>query len=81
MAFHPQLRDWSEDDYASFLADIEADSEKWQQAYCLRLYFYFHSPMSRLLAARWDQLWEVAFQAQKDRRHLQWRYQKSHFAI
>ncbi|MGB0907445.1 MAG: hypothetical protein ACPGVT_08125 [Maricaulaceae bacterium] len=35
---------------------LENEEEKWQQAFCLRLYFLMYAPMSKILAARWDQL-------------------------
>lgn len=35
---------------------LEKEEDKWQQAYCLRLYFLMTAPMSQIMAARWDQL-------------------------
>ena len=35
---------------------LENAEDKWQQAYCLRLYFLMSAPMSKIMAAKWDQL-------------------------
>ena len=35
---------------------LESEEELWQAASCIRLFFEFHSPISRVLGARWDQI-------------------------
>ena len=52
---------------------LETESVNWQQGICLRLYLAGHFPLSRFLAARWDQLYEVTFSNEKTKR-LEWKY-------
>jgi hypothetical protein len=40
---------------------LEAEKQFWQQALCLRLYFEFHAPLSRLMAARWDEVFQRSY--------------------
>jgi hypothetical protein len=35
---------------------VESEEELWQAAFCIRLFFEFHSPVARVLGARWDQI-------------------------
>lgn len=72
-----QLRNWARDDYVSFVSELEQERDRWQQAYCLRLFFDFHAPLAQVLAARWDQLWEVNHHGGKGNKHYQWRYKEA----
>jgi hypothetical protein len=73
---------WTKVDYERFFERFETGQDKWQQARCLRLYFRLSCPLSRLLKARWDQLWVVFVRegtintGNSDRR-IQWRYDES----
>lgn len=52
------LRTWNTSDYEAIFLLLETEPEKWQQARCLRIYFLsHHCPLSKLMAARWDQVW------------------------
>lgn len=55
---YPELRDLKPDVYREIFRRLEENTDQWQQAYCLRLYFEFSAPLSRLMAARWDQTLE-----------------------
>lgn len=71
-----QLRDWTRDEYASFVMEFENEQEWWQQANCLRLFFCFHAPLTQILAARWDQIWEINPSTKLAKKHYQWRYRE-----
>ncbi len=53
---YPELRDLKPDVYQEIFRRLEENTAQWQQAYCLRLYFEFGTPLTRLMAARWDQV-------------------------
>ena len=50
-----------EDTFAAVFERLEAEAEKWQQAMCLRLYFSFRAPLSRVMRAQWDELKDVRY--------------------
>jgi hypothetical protein len=52
---------------------LECEENNWQQALCLRLYLSSDCPLSRLMAARWDELYEVT-DVWANKKRLQWRY-------
>jgi integrase len=71
---------WSTQQYEQFFLVLESENVYWQQAICLRLYFQFRCPLSRLMAARWDELKEVTLRDSVRLRskavpHLEWWYQ------
>ena len=75
----PQLKNWSQDKFTSFVETFERYEEKWQQAFCLRFYLQFHAPLSQVMAARWDNLYESIYQPflgadQPPRKQLVWKY-------
>jgi hypothetical protein len=37
---------------------LESETEYWQQALAIRLYFEFRVPLARILSAEWNQLWD-----------------------
>ncbi len=49
---------------------LEYEEDKWQQAYCLRLYFLMSAPMSKIIAARWDQIRINRYTRRCDGAHL-----------
>ncbi len=55
------------------VALLEGEDKLWQQAKCLRLFLSSHCPLSQLMAARWDQIYEVTFK-RSDVTRLEWRY-------
>lgn len=55
---YPELRDLKPDVYQEIFRRLEENTGQWQQAYCLRLYFEFSTPLNRLMVARWDQILE-----------------------
>lgn len=71
---------WSTQQYEQFFLILESENIYWQQAICLRLYFQFSCPLSRLMAARWDELKEVTSRSSARLQsnpvpHLEWWYQ------
>lgn len=46
----------SEEQYQALFDYLENEQKHWQQASCLRLYFAFRAPLSRLMAAEWNQV-------------------------
>jgi hypothetical protein len=52
----PELRDLTEDHYRKIFEKLEAETVRWQQALCIRLYFEFGAPLSRVMSARWEQV-------------------------
>ena len=66
------LRTWTEGHYNALFKLLEAEQDKWQQARCLRLYFLsLHCPLSRLMAAQWDQVWTTKYGS---RTGVRWKY-------
>ncbi len=55
---YPELRDFEPDVYQEIFRRLEENTDQWQQAYCLRLYFELGTPLNRLMAARWNQILE-----------------------
>lgn len=53
---YPELRDLKPDVYQEIFRRLEENTDQWQQAYCLRLYFEFGAPLTRIMGARWDQI-------------------------
>jgi hypothetical protein len=51
----PELRDLKPEDYRRVFELLEND-ENWQQALCIRLFFEFGAPLTRLMAAKWSQI-------------------------
>lgn len=64
--------------FESIFADLESRNSDWQQALCLYLFLEFRSPLSRLMAARWDEIWDVTYRSTIHRR--EWRYANRRFA-
>lgn len=52
----PQLRNLTDVEHNRLFDALEAESTYWQQALCIRLYFCFGAPLSRLMSAQWGQL-------------------------
>jgi hypothetical protein len=52
---HPELRTLTSSDFQEIFESLEADQVYWQQALCIRLFFEFGSPMTRVMAAQWAQ--------------------------
>jgi hypothetical protein len=46
----------TEDYYNRLFNFLECENKYWQQAMCIRLYFEFRTPLSRLMAARWKDI-------------------------
>lgn len=51
----PELRDLHKADYKRVFRRLESEKVYWQQALCIRLYFVFGAPLSRLMSAEWSQ--------------------------
>jgi len=45
-------------DYERVLECLEKESTPWQQALCIRLYFEVGAPLSRVMSARWAQIYD-----------------------
>ena len=73
-----QIGAWTEKDYAEFFQRLETEEEKWQQAYCLRIYLSCSAPITRVMAARWDEMWvvkhEPSFLRRTPSKSLRWQY-------
>lgn len=52
----PELRKWEDADYQRLFQQLEVVSNSWQQAICIRLFFEFSAPLTRVMAAQWSQL-------------------------
>lgn len=52
---YPELRDLTKEDFATIFARLERERTYWQQAFCIRLFFKFGSPLSRVMSAEWAQ--------------------------
>lgn len=53
---YPELKNLNPAIHQRIFQILEKNTAQWQQAYCIRLYFEFGAPMTRLMAARWDQI-------------------------
>jgi hypothetical protein len=53
---NPELLEWSKSDFDKILSYLDQRKDKWQQTYCIRLFFEFGAPLTRLMAANWSQL-------------------------
>lgn len=51
----PELRDLRKADYKRVFKRLESEKVYWQQALCIRLFFVFGTPLSRLMSAEWSQ--------------------------
>jgi hypothetical protein len=54
----PELGNLGEADYQAILSRLETREDRWQQSLCLRLFFEFGAPLTRLMSAQWWQLYE-----------------------
>lgn len=52
----PELRNLNKDDYKVIFAEFQTEDARWQQAYCIRLFFEFGASLTRLMSARWAQI-------------------------
>lgn len=52
----PELIGLNEEVYEVLFNRLESHSERWQQAMCIRLFFEFGAPLSRLMSARWCEI-------------------------
>jgi hypothetical protein len=52
----PELQNLEQPDYEAIFAILEAEEDRWQQALCIRLFFIFGAPLSRLRVAQWRQI-------------------------
>jgi hypothetical protein len=53
---YPELRRLTKSDFQVLFAKLEADKPNWQSALCIRLFFEFHSPLSRIFSGQWAQM-------------------------
>lgn len=51
----PELREWKRPDYERLFAELEVMEGNWQQAMCIRLFFKFGAPLTKLMGAQWSQ--------------------------
>lgn len=54
------------DRYDELFLWLESEEARWQQALALRLYFYFHAPLSSILSARWSDLYDCKNERRTD---------------
>jgi hypothetical protein len=52
----PELNKFEQRDYEIIFTELEAERTRWQQAFCIRLFFEFGAPLTRLMSARWTQI-------------------------
>jgi hypothetical protein len=52
----PEIQNLGKADYEMVFKKLEAEEDRWQQALCIRMFFVFGAPMSRLMAAQWWQI-------------------------
>lgn len=57
-AMPEQLQNWEPVKFENFITYLESSQEKWQQAYCLRLYLEFYVPLTLVMSARWIDIGE-----------------------
>lgn len=57
----PELAALKDTDYQRIFKKLEAQESRWQQALCIRLFFKFGAPLSRLMSARWAQVLEKSW--------------------
>lgn len=55
---YPELINLDPAVHEELFKKLEENEEQWQQAYCIRLFFEFRSPLSRIMAARWCEIYE-----------------------
>jgi hypothetical protein len=53
---YPELRRLRKEKYLAIFDRLESEQASWQAALCIRLFFEFHSPLSRVMGGRWDQV-------------------------
>jgi hypothetical protein len=53
---YPELRRLKKSKFRKIFGKLESEKVFWQAALCIRLFFEFHSPVARVLSARWDQI-------------------------
>jgi hypothetical protein len=53
---YPELRKLGEEDYQTIFRRLEEEHIHWQSALCIRLFFEFHAPLSRVCAGQWAQI-------------------------
>lgn len=54
---YPTLNKLSGKRYRQIFDTLESDTEYWQQALAIRIYFEFHAPLARILSAEWNQIY------------------------
>jgi integrase len=55
---YPELNKLPDKKYQQLFKILESEPRHWQQAFAIRLYFEFGAPLSRILSARWNQIYE-----------------------
>jgi hypothetical protein len=52
----PELNEWKDGDYQRIFDALESDTQYWQQALAVRIYFEFKAPLTRIVSASWNQI-------------------------
>jgi hypothetical protein len=68
----PELRNLTGADYERVFEKLEGENPKWQQALCIRLFFEFGAPLSRLMAAEWKQILDGVWYPYWPRERVYW---------
>ena len=55
---YPELINLDPAVHEELFKKLEENEEQWQQAYSIRLFFEFQAPLSRIMAARWCEIYE-----------------------
>ena len=53
---YPELRKFKKSKYEAIFTALEGERRYWQSALCIRLFFEFKAPLSRVMAAQWAQI-------------------------
>src|SRR5262249_13133819 len=53
---YPELNKFPDRNYHRIFHVLESETEYWQQALAIRIYFEFHAPLTRILSAEWNQI-------------------------
>jgi len=79
------LSDWQSVEVREFFDFFLVEEKYWQQALCLYFYFSFYkAPLSQVMAARWDQFYELKDRAEgvpnpNSQRNVIWCYREDAF--
>lgn len=75
---YPEILNFEKPVIEAVKSHLSKERDKWQQAYCILAYLEFGAPLSRVMAARWDQIIDDRWYPYLPREKVYWFESKEH---